>query len=84
MITLEQAKQLEYGDILLYDITNKDKSTKEYRLKVNGAVKTWKRDPDRVKIPVKYGLYQYGYVTNGTFEDGKHINLILANVRLPD
>lgn len=28
------------------------------QVKVNGAVKTWKRNPDRLEIPVKYGLYQ--------------------------
>ena len=26
-------------------------------VKVNGAVKRWKRDADRAEIPVKYGLY---------------------------
>lgn len=31
--------------------------------RVNGKVKTWKRDPSRVHIPVKHGLYNYGYVT---------------------
>jgi len=25
-------------------------------LRVNGAVRTWKRDPDRVEIPMKYGI----------------------------
>ena len=28
------------------------------QVKVNGAIKTWKRDPSRFEIPVKYGLYQ--------------------------
>ena len=27
-------------------------------VKVNGAVKTWKRDANRVEIPVKYGMYE--------------------------
>ena len=26
--------------------------------KVNGAIKTWKREPDRIEIPVKYGMYE--------------------------
>jgi hypothetical protein len=30
----------------------------------NGKVKTWKRDTSRFSIPVKYGLYEYGYVDN--------------------
>ena len=31
--------------------------------KVNGRVRTWKRDPDRVEIPIKYGMYEYGILT---------------------
>ena len=30
------------------------------QLKVNGKVRTWKRNPDRIEVPVKYGLYEYG------------------------
>jgi len=33
------------------------------RVKVNGKPKTWKRSPERVQIPYKYGLYEYGYIT---------------------
>lgn len=29
------------------------------RCRINGAVKTWKRDPNRVEVPVKYGMYEY-------------------------
>jgi hypothetical protein len=28
------------------------------RVKFNGAVKTWKRDPSRVEVPCKYGMYE--------------------------
>jgi len=28
--------------------------------KVNGRVRTWKRDPNRVEVPVKYGLRECG------------------------
>ena len=28
--------------------------------KINGKVRTWKRDKNRVEVPVKYGLYEYG------------------------
>jgi hypothetical protein len=28
-------------------------------LKINGRVRTFKRDPDRVEVPVKYGMYEY-------------------------
>ena len=28
-------------------------------VKVNGAVRTWKRDANRIEVPCKYGLYEY-------------------------
>ena len=31
--------------------------------KVNGKVRTWKRDLNRVEVPVKYGLYEYSTLT---------------------
>lgn len=32
--------------------------------RANGACKTWKRDVERFQLPVKHGLYNYGYITN--------------------
>jgi hypothetical protein len=29
------------------------------RCKINGKVRTWKRDTGRVEVPVKYGLREY-------------------------
>lgn len=29
------------------------------RVKINGAVKRWKREPDRVEVSVKYGMREY-------------------------
>lgn len=29
------------------------------KCKVNGRVRTWKRDVARVEVPLKYGLYEY-------------------------
>lgn len=28
-------------------------------VKVNGAVRRWKRDASRIEVPCKYGLYEY-------------------------
>lgn len=28
------------------------------RVRLNGAVKTWKRDTSRVSVPLKYGMYE--------------------------
>lgn len=30
----------------------------------NGKTQTWKTRPNDFKIPVKYGLYEYFYITN--------------------
>lgn len=60
MLSLDQAKSLTYGQIMVTD-TGK-------RLKVNGKVKTWKRSPEKVQIPYKYGLYDYGYVLETDLE----------------
>lgn len=60
MITLEQAKQLSYGDILL------DRSNN--RWKVNGKVKRWVRSPDRIRVPLKHGLYNYDAITEADFD----------------
>ena len=62
MITLEQAKALSPGDILHHS-TNRNTDSTCQRWKVNGKVKTWKRDSSRVLIPVKHGLRNYGYIT---------------------
>lgn len=62
MITLEQAKNLKHGDIL-HHVKNRNSDGSPQRWKVNGKVQTWKRDPNRVKIPLKYGLYRFDYLT---------------------
>lgn len=61
-ITLEQAKALERGDIL-HHATHKNSDGSPERWRVNGMVKTWKRTPKRVRVPVKYGLWTYDYIT---------------------
>lgn len=61
MITLDEAKALKPGDILI-DNNNK-------RWKVNGQVKLWKTDPKRIKVPLKHGLYTYDYLGGIDFED---------------
>ena len=61
-ITLEQAKSLTTGTIV-YAIEQTNADGTPMRLKVNGKVKTWKRDTSRVQVPYKRGLYEYGYIT---------------------
>lgn len=59
MLTLEECKQLKPGDILL-DVSGK-------RWKVNGKVKTWKTNPNRIRVPLKHGLYRYDALTESDF-----------------
>lgn len=52
VLTLELAKQLKPGDVLYAaDITNKNGEAQRWR--VNGKVKTWKRDPGKIYVPLK-------------------------------
>ena len=67
-MTLSEVKELKHGEIL-HHVTelNADKTPQRWR--VSGMVKTWKRDASRVKVPVKHGMYDNGYIT----EDNMHL-----------
>lgn len=41
-----------------------------WRARRNGRAQTWKRDPARFRIPIKFGLYGTGAITPGDFEAG--------------
>ena len=68
-ITLEQAKQLTYGNYIYSNqfIYKERPLPKMWR--INGQVKLWKRDPNRIQIPVKYGLYNHAYLCAGTISN---------------
>lgn len=55
-MTLQEAKELRFGDIL-HHVKRKNADGTPQRWKVNGKVKTWKRDAGRVRVPLKHGLY---------------------------
>ena len=74
MITLDQAKQLTYGQTL-YHITNRNSDKSPQRWRVNGKVKTWKTRPNEVKVPVKHGLYNFDYLT----QDDLHLVCLTEN-----
>jgi hypothetical protein len=54
-LTLKQAKLLCPGDILVDD--------RNRRWKVNGQVQVWKKEPGRVRVPLKHGLYSYDEIS---------------------
>jgi len=64
MITLEQAKSLKRGDII-HSNYHKNSDGTCMRWRVNGRVKLWKRNADKVQVPIKYGLRDYDYLHEG-------------------
>lgn len=38
----------------------------------NGATQTWKRSPERFRVPVKFGMYSYDQIWH---HDADHIHL---------
>lgn len=58
MITFEQAKTLSSVWVIA---TNPHKKNKVCQLRRNGAPKLWKTRPNDIRVPYKYGLYEYGY-----------------------
>ena len=49
------------------------------RVKVNGAVRTWKRDKSRIEIPVKYGMYEYATLYASDIAAGRIIREVTDN-----
>jgi hypothetical protein len=54
MMTTDEARALATSHVAFVD---RDGNIR--RAKVNGRVRTWKRSPDRVEVPCKYGLYEH-------------------------
>jgi hypothetical protein len=59
-MTLAEAIGLSAGSVIWF--ISLDGTAR--RIRVNGAVKRWKREPDRFRVPIKYGMYEYGYFEN--------------------
>ena len=70
-ITLEECKALQYGQIV-YEKGKYNSDGTPRRWKVTGKVKTWKHYPSRVRVPIKHGLYDYGYI------DENNLNTVLV------
>jgi hypothetical protein len=66
-ITLDQAKNLQVGQIL-YHVRHRNADGSPQRWKVNGQVKTWKRSPEQVQVPLKHGMYAYGTLTESDLD----------------
>ena len=66
-ITLKLAKELKHGTIL-YHMTQRNADGTPQRWRVNGKPKTWVRSPERVRVPLKHGLYDYDYLTESDLD----------------
>jgi hypothetical protein len=66
MITKEQAMNLKYFQEIKVTFINPPLNThsKHRQWRSNGKCKTWKTRPDEFKLPIKHGLYAYGYLTH--------------------
>lgn len=62
MITIAEAKKLSYRDTI-YHVSLKGSDKQPIRARINGKLKTWKREPERFQLPVKHGLYTCFYIT---------------------
>jgi hypothetical protein len=79
MVTIDQVKTAKYfvqtartssgtdkyDTILdLNTVTERVQLYKTIVWRANGKCKTWITRPEEFKLPIKYGLYTYGYLTN--------------------
>ena len=70
MITKEEVLTLHHGSILHSGECSKvigprgGERITQVCVRINGKVKTWKRSPERWEVPVSYGLYRHGYITD--------------------
>lgn len=67
-MTIQEAKELKYGDHVTSTKYGFDSKGNPRRFKINGAPKTWKTRPTEIRIPWKYGLYDYGYFTEADLD----------------
>ncbi len=82
MITKEEILKLTWRDTvhltqkysldglrLLPDNTKEPFKLVSSTWRVNGKCKTWKRSPERFRLPIKHGLYTFGEIT----EENAHL-----------
>lgn len=66
-MTPAETLKLTYGRHVYSDAyQNADGSPQVW--KITGKPKTWKTRPNEFKIPIKRGLYEYGYLNEGNVQ----------------
>ena len=66
-MTFQEARALSYGNHIWFVGARGDAR----RVKVNGRPRTWVRSPDRIEIPVKYGMYEFAIFNERDIAEGK-------------
>jgi hypothetical protein len=66
-MTIEQAKALKYGD-MVHHISKKNADGTPMRAKVL-SIKTWKRNPSRILLSVKRGMYEFAKFNERELEE---------------
>ncbi len=61
MTTRAEAIDARHGKIF-HHVSANNADGSPLRCRANGKCKTWKRSPDRFRLPVKHGLYNYFYI----------------------
>lgn len=79
LLTRDEALRLARGDVIHFDMG--DGSAR--RIRCNGKVRTWKRDPERIEIPMKYGLSKCVTFVwrDGAMRQWGHVRPLLMFVR---
>lgn len=67
-MTLSEAKSLTYHQEI-YDRTYRNADGTPARWRVSGKIQTWKKDPKRIKIPIKHGMYDTSYITESNLSN---------------
>ena len=74
-MTRDQALALKHGDLVHYSPActftvgprgGVHEHVEQWR--VSGAVQTWKRRPERIRVPVKFGMYSNSAIDEGNME----------------
>ena len=68
METINRNNSEKFDTFYHKTVKNADKKT-ALKCRRNGKTQTWKKSPERFKIPVKYGLYEYFYIDENNCQD---------------
>lgn len=73
-MTVEEAKKLTPGQRVWFASVQGTAR----QVTINGKPQTWKTRPSEVKVPLKYGMYEYGYATHDHSAPG-FVTLLLVS-----